>query len=637
MNSDSNNIKVENDLENELQKLNSIDVTAVVEPQPPSRVQSPLKKRLKRVENEISAQRYSMENKLRQFEKEVSQKLDLLVQKLDNLQVDQKRPPSILTRKKEENTTPFHTPPKSPSNVTSSPGLSGASSRNVSPERINGVLPLLQDVIYSNKVLLKEKKSKYNDAYSGIKRHFNGPDTLVERMKNDDRRNDKKMDERMAALVPRSLGIKKSHRGVEHFEFNAIPENSRDFALGETALKNILKIHSRISKPGEDLRHVFDSLIDKYDGRLSASQFKDIVISICTGDFKNKIKNAFRGKSLNRAIKSILKLYGNVQTASEKESYFLDLRVDRKNLRPSLIKILEAAYEAYPNMDEYEVAEEAMKRAICSLPEKVKTALNEIRHELKDENAMNPEIEKLDYEQFMELVERHLHEHEVKSSSNLQARTVKNVNKSSEDSSQVLSGLQQSQTQIVAALTTIQKKFEDLGKSASNPSSFKNVRNVTNEDTKKNHRLNFFKLNDPNFDDALKQLAKHGSVQQVIKKEYQYNSKKRGKPEYQLKTVSDVDKRIPYQFDETGRYIPNTPPIDYPVIVQNAPNAYYFTDRFLERVSRQCIACGSFECGVNAKNCIYHDVDTVCFNVCKFCRQGMHVTCLASKEAPPLN
>ena len=412
MEADPDKIKVEDDLEDELQKLNNIEVTADVEPPPPPRAQSPFKKRLKRVENEISAQRYSMENKLKQFEKEVSQKLDFLVQKLDNVQVDQKRPPPIL--KKEENTTPFHTPPKSPSNAASSPALSRTSSRNVSPERINGVLPLLQDVIYSNKVLLKEKKSKYDDAYSGLKRHFNGPDTLVERMKNDDKRNDKKMDERMAALVPRSLGIKKSHRGVEHFEFNAIPENSRDFALGETALKNILKIHSRISKPGEDLRHVFDSLIDKYDGRLSASQFKDIVISICTGDFKNKIKNAFRGKSLNRAIKSILKLYGNVQTASEKESYFLDLRVDRKNLRPSLIKILEAAYEAYPNMDEYEVAEEAMKRAICSLPEKVKTVLNEIRHELKYENALNPEIESLDFEQFMDLVERHMHEQEGK-------------------------------------------------------------------------------------------------------------------------------------------------------------------------------------------------------------------------------
>ena len=639
---ESDTIKVNDDIDNEIQNLNKIETVADVESNPgssthTSRPQTPLKKRIKSVQNEILSQRYYLEEKQKQFEKEVSQKLDSLVKKLDNLQVDQKRPTPILTRKKDD-TTPFHTPPKSPSVTASSGNLSRASSRNVSPERVNGVLPLLQDVIYSNKVLLKEKRSKYNDAYTGIKRHFNGSDTLVERMKNDDKRNDRKMDERMATLVPRSLGIKKSHRGVEHFEFKDIPEDAKDFALGETALKNILKIHSRISKPGEDLRHVFESLIDKYDGRLTASQFKDIVTSICTGEFKNKIRNAFRGKSLDRAIKSILKLYGNVQTPSEKESYFLDLKVDRKNLRPSLIKILEAAYEAYPDMDEYGVAEEAMKRAICSLPEKVKIALNEIRHELKEENALNPEIEKLSFEQFMDLVEKHMYDHDVKTPSAPGIKAVRNVGKS-EDSSQVLSGLQQSQSQIVAALTTIHKKFEDLDKNASNVNaSTRNVRNVINEDpNKKGQRLSFYKLNDPNFDNALKELSKHGNVLQVIKKEYQYNSKKRGKPDYQLKTVSDPNKRIPYQFDQSGRYIPNTPPIDYPVIVQNAPNAYYFTDRFLERVSRQCIACGSFECGIGAKNCIYNDVDTVCFNVCKFCRQGMHATCLASNEAPPLN
>ena len=641
---DPENIKVNDDIDIELQNLNKIETVADIEETPGSpiktpRAHTPLKKRIKSVENEISSQRYYLEEKQRQFEREVSQKLDAVVRKLDNLQLEQKRPPSILSRKKEDVTTPFHTPPKSPSVVPSSPGLSRASSRNLSPERVNGVLPLLQDVIYSNKVLLKEKKSKYNDAYSGIKRHFNGSDTLAERMKNDDKRNDRRLDERMATLVPRSLGIKRSHRGVEQFEFKDIPESAKDPALGETALKTILKIHRGISKPGEDLRHVFESLIDKYDGRLTASQFKDVVTSICTGDFKNKIRNAFRGKSLDRAIKSILKMYGNVQTPSEKESYFLDLKVDRKNLRPSLIKILEAAYEAYPDMDEYGVAEEAMKRAICSLPEKVKIVLNEIRHELKDENASNPEIEKLDFEQFMDLVERHMHEHDVKTSSTSGIKAVRNVNKSSDDSGQVLSGLQQSQSQIVAALTTIQKRFEDLEKNASKSSTTtRNVRSVTNDDNnKKGQRLNFYKLNDPNFDNALKELSKHGNVLQVIKKEYQYNAKKRGKPDYHLKMVSDPNKRIPYQFDESGRYIPNSPPIDYPVIVQNSPNAYYFTDRFLERVSRHCIACGSAECGVGANNCIYNDVDTVVFNVCKFCRQGMHATCLASTQAAPLN
>ena len=615
--------------------INVITTEAEVEPNQ-EQVETEANQLLEHVENQNSQLKSLVEQNQRRFEAEISQKLENLAKKLDSLASGEQRPQSILKRT-DDAQTPYVTPPKSPTEKSfpTSPFRSRSSSRNISPEREKGLLPVLQNVIYSNKVLLKENKSKFPEALAGIKKHYYGPETIADRMKNDasvianriESKNDLKMQQKLASLVPHSMGVKRSDKGVEHFKFNALPDELVDLNLGETALKNILKTHQRITQAGEPVRHVIEALINRYNHRLTESQFQDILVSLCSGQFKDVIRNAFIGKSLNRAIASILKLYGNVKSKSQKISYFQDLKVDVKKLRSSLVKILEAAIEAYPSLGEYEIAEKAIERALCSLPAKIRDIVNEVCEELREENEDNPFIEKLDYYQFIEMVENHMSDLDQKS--NVSAKTVKSITQSTELTKQTLEGLQTSQTQIVAALTTLNNKIETLGNSKPNNSYRKSARQG-------DFVQMFYKIGDPGYEEAAEELSKKGNIFQVINELNRFNHVNRNKnPELKLKTIHDPNHVVNYNFDENGRYIPDAPPIDYNVILKMG-NRYVFTDRFLQRVSQRCLACASNQCGAGCNSCIYRDIDQVMFTICSYCRQGFHARCLANAPAPPI-
>ena len=423
---------MEQNLVDELDRINNIDV---IEP-PRERPSTPVRQRLKTFGKEAA--------QLKQYVTKISQQMEQqhrdLCQKLDNLTTAQIKPKSILVAKCEDDQ--FVTPPATPSFPPSSPCLSRASSSRLSrassrlsPEREQGILPVMQNLLVANKYLLKEKRDKYPEALSGIRRHINGRETVANRMQKDAELIEAKITETLkyelkndlsseiASLIPLTYGLEEPD-SFQTFIFHAIPESEADFALEDSALKTMLKTHFRIENEGDQIRHLIQDLIQKYTGRLTASQFKNIVISMCKGSFRDLARNALKDEQLNRAISTLLRMYGNIKSENVKISIFFNSKVDHKNLKASLIRIWEAAMEAYPELNKFEIVNKAINQAIRFLPLHVQNAVLRVQNKLKERHEINPKVPLLDYHQFIDLVEQHLSKNDGKSGKGIQTKDV---------------------------------------------------------------------------------------------------------------------------------------------------------------------------------------------------------------------
>ena len=429
---------MDKNLTDELNRIHNIEVIEVGQKRPPSPVRKRLTafgKEMAQLKHYVVKSNQLIRQELSQQRQEMDTQYQNLCQKLDNLTTVQTKPKSILVTKDEDDN--FVTPPASPSLAPSSPCLSRASSRisrassRLSPEREQGILPVVQNLLVANKYMLKQQTEKFPEALSGIKRHVKGRETVANRLKKDAElieakitetlRNDLKKE--IASLTPMIYGLD-DPESFQSFTFNAIPESEADFALGDTALKNMLRIHSTIKDEGDQLRHLIQDLIRKYEGRLSASQFKGIIISMCQGPFRDIIKHALRGNQLNEAINNVLRLYGNIESKEVKIGFYFNAKVDLKNPRTSLIRILEVTIEAFPNLGSYETTDKAIDQALISLPLNVQKAVLQVHNKLKERHKTNPKVPRLDYPQFIELVEQHLSKYDEKSGKNIQTKNV---------------------------------------------------------------------------------------------------------------------------------------------------------------------------------------------------------------------
>ena len=413
---------MDQNLENELNRINNIEVIEPVQERP----STPVRKRLKIFGREVA--------QLKQYVASNNQLLSQVCEKLDNLTTAQVKPKSILVTKDkgEEGDSKFTTPSETPSLAPSSPRLSRASSRlsqassRLSPEREQGILPIVQNLLVANKYMLKEQKEKYPEALSGLKRHVKGRETVANRLKKDaeliEERITETLKSEIASLIPLNYGIKPET--FQSLTFLAIPEDQADFALADSVMKSMIKTHSKIKDEGAQIRHLIEDLIENYTGRLTATQFRNIVVNMCHGEFRDIIKNTFKGKQLNRAIAMILQLYGNIKSEEDNICFYLSTKVDFKNLKKSLLSILEATLEAFPDLNEFEIYDKAIEQALISLPTHVQRPILKVRNKLKERHRINPKIPLLDYHQFMDLVEKHMSNHDEKSGKNILTKDV---------------------------------------------------------------------------------------------------------------------------------------------------------------------------------------------------------------------
>ena len=505
-------------------------------------------------------------------------------------------------------------------------------SRNVSPAREQGMLPLMQNMVYGQKVLLKKKEDKLPEALAGLRKYHEEPNAVYRRMKNDTQqvadqvKTEVKSD--MANMLKDSLGIS-SIDGIDHLTFYPIPEAEASETVATNARKDVQKECSKVSGSGENLRYLIEALVTRYNGKLSESQFKDAVISGCTGAFKDTIKNAFRKNDLNKAIKFIVKMYGNVQTPDEKITAFYRLKVDPKNYGASLRKIMEAALNCWPYEDENQITDRAIAQAFSHLPDYITKPISKIRIKIDSARKNNDEIEPLDYNQFMDLVQQYVKESEATK------KIVKNVTaeaspKHDHEVTKNLDTLQQVQGQLVAAVSALTDKVSGL-KPNLNQASFVRQPTVNDLSKKKGWRVKGLQLGSQEFDQAARQMASQGTLEQVIHKGNLYNHQHRKKERLQLKTDSDPYKPVPYKWDSNGRYIPTNNPIDYSPILETAPGRFVLSDKILRRVSEACLKCGEVACSSSNVNCVYANAPNS-WTYCDICRQGFHKreSCLAS-------
>ena len=280
------------------------------------------------------------------------------------------------------------------------------SSRAPSPGRENGMMPLIQNALYSTKVLLKQETDKYPGALEGMRKHMDGPNTVLNRMKADHDFANQQARANLAKFMPDFIGISSSSAyGINKFHFEAKPEHLADDDIAKKARIELRKEFSKVTKEGDNLRHVVEALINRYNHKLTAEQFQDVLVSTCAGPFKDTIESNFKANdNLNDTINHIVKMYGNVKTRDEKITTFNKMKVDHKNYSESLREIWNAALLCYPEKDMETTTELAIHKALSHLPPNVIKAVSKKRVVLDQVRELNPEVQPMDYDQFMTLV-----------------------------------------------------------------------------------------------------------------------------------------------------------------------------------------------------------------------------------------
>ena len=525
------------------------------------------------------------------------------------------------------------------------------SSREGSVDREKGILPLLQNMLYSQKLMLKKDEKRYPNAYNEIKKYVHGHDTIRERIKADesnllsvfsefldarDAIKEQEMFSHLNRMVAHSMGLS-SVEGIEKYTFDALPEHKGNETTADNASKNMLKEFSKINKEGETVRHLLQALISRYNKKLTAQQFIEVVVTCCSGKFKDLIRNAFKGRDLNKAIKHILLAYGNIETPAEKLTAFQRLRLDYKNLRSSLQSVLDAATDCFcDTYEEQAIVDKAIEHSLKNLPDHVKSKVNETRTTLAEAKRKNPNTELMDYRQFIRLVEKEMRSYDPKAIAqerkNVRQIKANEAKSTTESQSQIASEQTKNfQTQMVAAVAALTDRIGSMQSSQQSQQA-----QYSNTGAKPKQKPQLLHMGSLDYNNGLRHLEQKGPLVDVANEQNNYNFANRKREKLTLKSVADPYKPIPYKTDNNGRLIPSAPPIDFPPLIQFGLKNYRLSDKLLERISTNCHRCGHPACGQNSYTCLYSSPDSgLTFDICPECKQGFHRNCRMYKPLNP--
>lgn len=345
------------------------------------------------------------------------QQISLLHQKLDGISASFKEGFNDLTRLIED--TKNHTlVPVAGANLdttavssrsrATSGQTSAASSRPGSPGQLTeGIYPLLKNIAYSNKVLLKGKHEKYSEALAELRKQIPYKDAILDRVKKDAKSTVYETTSEVSKMLPLAMGLV-PHKPRKSYVFTVVPEASKIVSLGAVVRKELRKEFSKVSDSCNTLRLIIGTIHSRYNGELSASQLKDAIISMCQGEFRDTISGYLDRMEINEAIDSIIQLYCDSMDISQKSAEFSKSRIDFRNPVKSLKQILELAFDCFPTCSLTEVTNIAMGQALAHLPSHVIEAVSDSKARLSELRAINPSVPQMSYPAFIDIVAKNL-------------------------------------------------------------------------------------------------------------------------------------------------------------------------------------------------------------------------------------
>lgn len=285
---------------------------------------------------------------------------------------------------------------------------SAASSRPGSPEQLReGIYPVLKNIAYSNKVILKGDHEKYPEALHGLRNVISEKGGILKRIRNDLENTAAQAKAEISQVMPCAMGLMPM-QPRKMYVFSVIPEQLKNVSLGAAVRKELMKEFPKISKSCSNLRFIIEAIHARYNGHLSASQIKDAIISMCLGEFRDNISECLGRMEINDGIKFIVSMYCELDSVSQKLAEFHKVRINMKDPILSLKRILQLAYECYPDYNMHQLTEVAISKALAHLPSKVVEAVSESRQRLNELKEFYPHIEPMDYSTFISVVEKNL-------------------------------------------------------------------------------------------------------------------------------------------------------------------------------------------------------------------------------------
>ena len=204
-------------------------------------------------------------------------------------------------------------------------------------------------------------------------------------------------------MLNHSMGMS-TVQGINHLVYNAIPDYLQNDTVGDNVIKNLFKQFPRITGESETIRHIIETLITQYDGKLTERQFRNSLVSCCQGKFRDNVSNAFRNRDLNSAIRHIILSYSNLISIAEKQNAFQNYFLDKSKLRDSLRELLKLAEDCFSDLPQEEVIDKAVAQTLRILPIPARNIITQKLTNMKEVRKLDPFGKPMEWNDFVDLV-----------------------------------------------------------------------------------------------------------------------------------------------------------------------------------------------------------------------------------------
>ena len=393
-----------NEFDEEAVRQNNIEIPQVIPRQRRDRIEGAF--HALNQDRRLNDHRYvQLNQRIDNVQESIQDTIHASINGLRDLLLDQRQPPDFPAA-----------PPSILSNASHGGNLSQigsvqssrAPSRSNSPTRDKGTYPLLQNMAYASKVLLKDKRHRYDEAYDGIRRHITRKSEVYDRVKNDQQIVAANVKSEIVKLLPEMMGLSTNHE-AENCYIETIEEHKKNDAIFSQARSHCYKEYpSKLTGPSRNLFYLVRTIIETYNNRLTPSQVKSLIVGTCSEDFKDLIHRFFENEAdINSALRTIISIYGKTPNANERISKLHALRIDPKNPIASLNAIFNQIALCYPEADTNSLADFAINYSLQQLPDSLVSAVTTKAQAMKRLKLQDPSAGSMTFPQFLEIVREH--------------------------------------------------------------------------------------------------------------------------------------------------------------------------------------------------------------------------------------